>query len=253
MIAAVSFAMSWFAARGADQAWNPDGPTNNWNATDLNWDAGDAWTQANNAIFGGSGETVTLTEGIDASGLTFNSSGYTISGNTLTLAADSIIDTGANSAMIASILAGGPISKAGSGILTLSGTNAYSGSTTINADTLQPASAAALPAGTAVNLKPALVLVTMCLSISAAGRSGVSWTARSSAWPGQIRHLSSPQVRQGRRQPQHRRLRTEKRSLGPRAVDLTNVDRCWRRCENPPCFEHLPFLEKRTCVFKIQP
>jgi autotransporter-associated beta strand protein len=155
LIAAMSFAMSWSAAHGADQTWNPAGPTNNWNTTEANWDAGVAWTQANNAIFGGVGETVTLTEGIAAGGLTFNASGYAITGNTLTLAAASIIDTGANSATISTLLAGGPIAKAGTGTVTLSGANTYSGSTTINAGTLQPASAAALPAGTAVDLTTA--------------------------------------------------------------------------------------------------
>jgi autotransporter-associated beta strand protein len=150
LIAVVSFAMSLSAAHAADQTWNPAGPTNNWNTTDLNWDAGVAWTQANNAIFGGVGETVTLTEGIAAGGLTFNSSGHTISGNTLTLAAGAAINTGTNNATIGSLIAGTSFSKSGAGELVLTGASNYSGAVTINAGTLKVAADSL--SGAAVNL-----------------------------------------------------------------------------------------------------
>ena len=150
IIAAVSFVISLSAAPAADQTWNPAGPTNNWNTTDLNWDAGVAWTQANNAIFGGSGETVTLTEGLSAGGLTFNSSGYTISGNSLTLAAGAAINTGTNNATIGSLIAGTSFSKSGAGELVLTGASSYSGAVTINAGTLK-VTAESL-SGAAVNL-----------------------------------------------------------------------------------------------------
>jgi hypothetical protein len=88
-----SFAPFPTIAHAADQTWiSLTGPTADWNTTDLNWDAGVAWSQNNNAIFGGTGETVTLTEAISAGGLTFNVAGYTITGNTLTLAPASIIN-----------------------------------------------------------------------------------------------------------------------------------------------------------------
>lgn len=116
-------------ARAADQTWIQGNANNDWNtSTGLNWDAGVAWTQNNSAIFGGTGETVTLTEGISVDGLTFNVAGYTINGNTLTLGA-STINAAAN-ATINSILAGGSLSKTGTGTLTLGGANSYSGGTT---------------------------------------------------------------------------------------------------------------------------
>ena len=72
--------------------------TGNWNTTLLNWDAGPsahvAWNNANNdTAFFNAGTafaaptpgTVTLTEAITAGGIIFNTSGYTISGSTLTL------------------------------------------------------------------------------------------------------------------------------------------------------------------------
>ena len=142
--------MSLTAAQAADQTWLPAGPTNDWNTTDLNWDAGVAWTQTNNAIFGGAGETVTLTEGIAAGGLTFNSSGYTISGNTLTLAAAAAINTGANNATIGSLIAGPSFSKSGAGELVLTGASNYAGALTINAGTLKVVADSL--SGAAVNL-----------------------------------------------------------------------------------------------------
>ena len=142
--------MSLTAAQAADQTWLPAGPTNDWNTTELNWDAGVAWTQTNNAIFGGAGETVTLTEGIAAGGLTFNSSGYTLSGNTLTLAAAAAINTGANNATIASLIAGPSFSKSGAGELVLTGASNYAGALTINAGTLKVVADSL--SGAAVNL-----------------------------------------------------------------------------------------------------
>src|SRR5688500_795274 len=59
-----AFVATAVTASAADQTWLNAGPTNNWNLTDQNWDGNLAWTQSNSAIFGGLGETVTLTTGI---------------------------------------------------------------------------------------------------------------------------------------------------------------------------------------------
>ncbi len=72
-------------------------------------------------------------------GITFEEGTATLSGGTLTLGATSNIDTGAQNATISSVIAGTGlgINKLGSGSLTLSGTNTYTGTTTIGGGTLQ--------------------------------------------------------------------------------------------------------------------
>ena len=80
----------YIGSNGNSQA---TGITGNWDNTLLNWDTGPtahvAWNSADTAFFGagfggGTPSTVTLTAPITTGGLTFNTSGYTITGNTLT-------------------------------------------------------------------------------------------------------------------------------------------------------------------------
>lgn len=135
------------AVAQVDQTWNTAGPTNVWNLTDLNW-GGVAWTQNNNAIFGTTGESVTVnTDAIIFNDMTFNVNGYTITAGTgsLVLANDqastitvtnasdtaTITETIANSANGVSSL-----TKAGSGTLTLQGATTYTGATNIDAGAL---------------------------------------------------------------------------------------------------------------------
>lgn len=88
------------------------------------------------AVFGGTAGTVDVAaSGVTASGLQFDTTGYTLSGNTITLSGAStpVIATGANNASISALLAGiQGFTKTGSGTLTLSGTNNYSGDTTVS-------------------------------------------------------------------------------------------------------------------------
>jgi autotransporter-associated beta strand protein len=82
---------------------------------------------------------VTLGVAITAHNLTFNTSGYIVTGNTLTLggASPTIDVLSGTSATISSVIAGtAGLTKGGLGTLTLSGTNTYTGGTTINAGTL---------------------------------------------------------------------------------------------------------------------
>jgi autotransporter-associated beta strand protein len=114
-----------------------------WNTTNGNWttDAGvnnSAWVNANNdtAVFGDTGGAVTLGTGITVGGLTFNTAGYTVAGNTLTFGSAGNIAANTDAA-ISSVLAGSPaIAKTATGILTLSGANTFSGQLTVENGTL---------------------------------------------------------------------------------------------------------------------
>lgn len=100
------------------------------------------WTNGNDAIFQTSGTSaVSLNNaGITANSLTFNGTGYTIqagAASTLTLVGSGSITTNAD-ANISAILAGSVgLTKLGNSVLTLSGTNTYTGATMISAGTLQ--------------------------------------------------------------------------------------------------------------------
>lgn len=143
-------------ANAADRTWNTSGPTNNWNTTDLNWDGGTPWAANDNAIFSGTGETVTLSTANSAGNLTFNATGYTIAGvaaNPLTLAGTPVVTVtnGGDTATIGAVLAGSAgFTKAGAGTLTLGGANTFTGGVTVNAGVLNVTSNAAL--GTANSL-----------------------------------------------------------------------------------------------------
>ncbi len=144
-------------ARAATYTWDADGtaPLNdgggNWNATGgNNWYDGTsaygAWgnTTADVAVFGvGSGAAGSITVGtVTANGLTFNATGsgaYTLSGGTLTLGGTTPAIVANASATIGSVMAGAGVgfTKSGSGSLTLSTANTYSGNVTVNAGTLR--------------------------------------------------------------------------------------------------------------------
>ena len=132
---------------GGIGAW--DTSTQNW------WDGSKdvAWNNANNevAFFGGKTGTVNLSTGITASAVQFGGAGYSITGNTLTLAGGTgsisvagVVDS------IGSVIAGSTgLQLSGGGTLFLTSANTYTGGTTIGGGTLtlsnQP-----LPAGSVV-------------------------------------------------------------------------------------------------------
>lgn len=149
-----------------------------WNTTNGNWTIDDgvnniAWINANNdtAIFGGTAGTVTLGTTITAGGLTFNSSGYIVTGSTLTLGgvapAVTVTNT-ADTATISSIIAGGAgFTKSGTGTLILGADNTYSGGTTVSAGTLrftnvnQLEGATFIDAGATLNFAPTAINQTL--------------------------------------------------------------------------------------------
>lgn len=139
--------VTWDTAPGAVGAGNGTitGGTGTWDTTTGNWttDAGAnnvAWVNANNdkAIFGGTGDTVTLGTAITAGGLQFDVAGYTLSGSTLTLAGTPGISVASGAtATINSIVDGtADLAKSGDGILVLGSANSYTGKISINGGTI---------------------------------------------------------------------------------------------------------------------
>ena len=98
------------------------------------------------AEFAGTGEAVTVAgAGVEAGQLKFLSSGYTVAGGPLTLGLGTVTTDSATAAAISAPVAGtAGLTKAGDGSLVLSGSNTYTGSTTISAGTLEIATDAAL-------------------------------------------------------------------------------------------------------------
>ena len=129
---------------GATLTWINGSVT--WNTTSPFWNPGSvAWNNAglDTALFSGAGsaETITLGTGITVGGLIFGSNGYTITGDTLTLASPTGFNSpllavnnngfGTNRAIISSTLAGASgFTKVGNGALLLTADN----STTLSGD-----------------------------------------------------------------------------------------------------------------------
>ena len=146
------FSIWTIQVRGTDLVWDSDGTSGgttggngDWDTTALLWDnigTMMAWSNSfnNRAIFGGTAGTVTLTEAISTGGLVFNSTGYTVTGTTLTLGAtagspSATIHVAAfGNAAISSVIAGtSGLTKTGDGTLILTNnSNSYSGDTVIN-------------------------------------------------------------------------------------------------------------------------
>ena len=121
------------------------GGTGTWNTTTSRWFNGSSFQVWNNvsiddAVFDGVAGTVTLGTPITVHNLTFNTGGYLVTGSTLTLSGSipSVTVLPAGSATIASTVAGtSGFNQAGAGTLILTGTNTFTGGTTISAGTLQ--------------------------------------------------------------------------------------------------------------------
>ena len=114
-----------------------------------------------NAIFEGTANTVTVNGSVSDGSINFTTDGYTLAQGTsglLTLTGGSIT-TGAGSDTIGVTLAGTlPVTKYGSGSLTLSGANTYTGATVVNGGTLQMNSFNSSSASVTVNNGGTLVL-----------------------------------------------------------------------------------------------
>ena len=161
-------AATWDITPGTVGAGNgvTAGGSGTWNTTNGNWtiDAGAnniAWNNATNdpAVFGGTAGTVNLTTGITAGSITFNTTGYSVTGNILTLggAVPTITVATGLTASISSEITGAVLNigtaTTGLGTLTISGTNTHTGLTNVNYGTVNVQNSSAfgsIAAGTAV-------------------------------------------------------------------------------------------------------
>lgn len=148
-----------------NQVWNSGGSDDLWNKTSLNWDAGAVWVDNNNAIFNGTGESLSVTVPVIINDLIFDTTDYTIASSgagNFTLANDSAstitVTNAGTTATVSETLANslsGPstLTKNGAGTLVMAGTaaNAFSGGTNISAGALTASHEGALGTGLVTN------------------------------------------------------------------------------------------------------
>jgi autotransporter-associated beta strand protein len=118
--------------------WGTGG--NWWNGSaDVAWSNGNSDTALFGATAGSTAGTINVSGLQSAGGLVFQSQAYTLAGGTLNLAGQApVVTVNAGGGTIGLALSGsGGMSKAGSGALTLTVANPYTGTTNINGGTLQ--------------------------------------------------------------------------------------------------------------------
>lgn len=125
-------------SHAANYTWTNGASSMSWNATDTNWSTGGgniAWADSNAAIFGATGAGAITVYGTQTiTGLTVNSTGYSLSGGQINLGSAATGFVINNDISIGSIIGGANgLTKTGTGNLTLSGNNLYSGNTTVSA------------------------------------------------------------------------------------------------------------------------
>ncbi|MBU6175896.1 MAG: autotransporter-associated beta strand repeat-containing protein, partial [Planctomycetes bacterium] len=144
-----------------------DNTTKNWNTLETNgiWSqpfglgtiSGVSWVQGSDAEIRGPATSVNFTLSIDSGNIDAKSlsNNMTASGSTLTVSATSTnqlvlsgpsvsVGSGVTTTISAPIAGSSGLTKSGAGTLTLSGTNVYSGTTSVNAGVLQVSNGSAL-------------------------------------------------------------------------------------------------------------
>ena len=121
---------------GGGGSW--DSVTPNWTQTYPGGGSNGAWVTGGNADFSGTGGAVSVSGNQTVGNITFDGSGYSLSGGPLTLnGASPTITMNAASATINSVLTGvNGLTTTGTGTLTLTATNTFTGGTTVDAGTL---------------------------------------------------------------------------------------------------------------------
>ncbi len=138
--------------------WSPGGTTGGsgqWDLSSQNWTTAangggtrEAWVQGSTPTFGNASGTVTLASAISASGVTFNTSGYVLSGTMPLSLQTSSVTVATGTATINSVITGTVgLAKAGTGTLTLAGVNTFTGNTTLSAGQLNINNAHAISSG----------------------------------------------------------------------------------------------------------
>ena len=214
---AVAVLLALYApAWAADRYWDSDGTgtgaggTGVWTTApgSLFWSEssqptlGPYWTWNNaaldNAIFQGTAGTVTLGVPITAHNLTFNVHNYTLTGGSLTLAGTAPTIGGAGNATIASnILGTAGLTKDGTGNLTLTGANTFSGGIFLNGGGLYAGDNAALGAASNVITTGAGAGVTFSVTTGPVNRTvviGNGGTVTVSGTAGQALYTGSGNV-----------------------------------------------------------
>ena len=172
----------WFLAApalapAATQTWWDAGPSNSWTTSAANWDAGSVWTNGNDAVFGGAGETIEVDSTVTFRNLTFQTGGYTIAdatnNGTLTLTANGTIQTAAGTTTISEVIGGSfGLTKTGDGTLLLTASNGYTGATTVSAGKLTLGFS--LVSSNVVNSSSNLALASGKLELSSAAVLGLN-------------------------------------------------------------------------------
>ena len=131
-VLASTFLFAALAASGATQSWNPNGNGKGgngaWNTgVTPDWDSGVVWTDSNDALFSGTGGTVTVFAPT-ANSLTFSATGpYLLTSGTLILSG-SDVTVNSNATIASAVTSAGGLSVTGKGALTLTGASNLGGS-----------------------------------------------------------------------------------------------------------------------------
>jgi len=130
--------LSSAASHAATLTWDGAGGST-WDTSSSNW-TGSPWTDSSDALFAGAGTgAITVSGTRTVASLTTSAAGYSLTGGQINLGSATTIFAINNDLTIGSMIGGGGngLAKSGAGTLTLTGTNTYTGVTTINSGTLQ--------------------------------------------------------------------------------------------------------------------